>query len=240
VRARTVDALKKVSGNQALRTVAKTVLTEANRPLATRRMRRLIAETEAPYRVELGAATVRHADLIPTDVGWRSLYWLDATAPWPFPDGSVSHVYGDNMIEHVTIDDARAVFRHAHRAMAPGGRLRLVTPDAERFARMYLENGNLLVAQTQRNLRHGYRVDHPVSLLRTIFAECGHHQGYIWDFASLAAELTDAGFVGVQRCDVQDSGDPVLAGLENRTESVDRLLYLVVEATRDQEPTCTP
>ena len=232
MRARTVDVAKKSSEHQGVRTAARTVVAGFNRPLATRRMRRLIAETAPPYRVELGAATVRHASLIPTDIGWRSLYWLDATAPWPFPDGSVSHVYGDNMIEHVTIDDARALFRHALRAMMPGGRLRLVTPDAERFARMYLDNGDLLMAQTERNLRHGYRVDHPVSLLRTIFAECGHHQGFIWDLASLAAELSDAGFVDVQRCDVQESADPVLAGLECRTEPVDQMLYLVVEAKR--------
>lgn len=229
--ARTVDALLKTSGHHALRAAAKTVITSANRPLATRRLRRLIAETESPYRVELGSATVRHPDLIPTDVGWRSLYWLDATVPWPFPDGSVSHVYGDNMIEHVTLDGARALFRHAYRAMQAGGHLRLVTPDAERFARMYVEKGDLLTAQTQRNARHGYRVDHPVSLMRTVFAECGHHRGYVWDFESLAAELDAAGFVGIRRCQVQDSDDPLLAGLESRTEPVDRMLYLAIEAT---------
>jgi predicted SAM-dependent methyltransferase len=215
-----------------LRETAKALITTVNRPLATRRVEKLVRSVEPPYRVELGTSTVPHPGLVPTDVGWRSRYWLDATGPWPFPAGSVSHVYADNMIEHVTLTGARAAFRQAHEAMASGGRLRLVTPDAERFARMYLEGGDLLAAQTERNRRHGYRVDHPVSLLRTVFAECGHHRGFIWDYASLSTELDRAGFVKIERCAVNDSADPVLCGLESRTESADRELYLVVEAIR--------
>jgi predicted SAM-dependent methyltransferase len=216
----------------AARQTAKALLSAANRPLATRRIERLIQATSAPYRVELGTSTLPHDGLIATDVGWRARYWLDATAPWPFPDGTVSHVYADNMIEHVPLDAARSLLRHAYRAMSSGGRMRLVTPDAERFARMYLDGGDLLAAQTERNLRHGYRVDHPVSLLRTIFAECGHHVGYIWDFDALSQEMSAAGFVKVERAEVGASPDPVLAGREQRTESPDRALYLAIEAVR--------
>jgi predicted SAM-dependent methyltransferase len=207
-------------------------LTLANRPLARRRLAALLDSTPPPYRIELGAYRNRHQGWVPTDVGWRSRYWLDATEPWPVPPGSVGHVYGDNMIEHVALDQARLLFAHAHRAMAPRGRLRLVTPDAERFARMYLEDGELLRAHADRNRRHGYRVDHKVSLLRTVFAECGHHLGFVWDLEALAAELAAAGFVDVERCEVGESEDPVLRGLETRTEPSDRALFLVVEAIR--------
>ena len=216
--------------HNTIRTAAKAVLTTANQPLARRRTARLIGSTTPPYRVELGTATVHHSGLIPTDVSWRTKYWLDATKPWPVPDGTVSHVYGDNMIEHVSIDGARSTFRHAHEAMMSGGRLRLVTPDVERFARMYLEGGDLLAVQTDRNRRHGYRVEHPVSLLRTIFTECGHHKGYLWDYASLSKELDHAGFVKIERCEVNESPDLALRSLESRTEYADRALYLVVEA----------
>lgn len=216
----------------AVRRAAGVLLTTVNRPLATRRIRKLVHSTPPPYRVELGAFTVHHAAFVPTDVSWRARYWLDATKPWPFPVGSVSHVYADNMIEHVTLDQARLMLRHAYGAMASGGRLRLVTPDAERSARMYLEGGDLLALQTDRNRRHGYRVDHPVSLLRTVFAECGHHLGFVWDYAALSAELADAGFVKVERCEVHESPDPVLRRLESRAEPADRQLTLVVEAVR--------
>lgn len=216
----------------AVRWAGKAALTTANRPLATTRLRRLIASTAPPYRVELGASTLPHEHLIATDISWRTRYWLDATQPWPFPAGSVSHVYADNMIEHIPLERARLAFRHAYRAMAPDARLRLVTPDAERFVRMYLDGGDLLAAQTERNRRHGYRVDHPVSLLRTIFAECGHHVGYVWDYQALSDELADAGFVKIERRDVQGSEDPLLRGLEARAEPADRELYLAVEAVR--------
>lgn len=211
---------------------ARHVLALANRPVAAHRLTRLIDAGQPPFRVELGAHRSRRDGWIGTDIGWRSRYWLDATAPWPFPAGTVSHVYGDNMIEHVTLDQARRLLAAAARAMSPGGRLRLVTPDAERLCRVYLEGGELLDAHLDRNRRHGHRVDHRISLLRTLFVECGHHLGFVWDFEALAAELAAAGFVAIERRPVGGSPDPVLRGLESRTEPSDRSLYLVVEAVR--------
>jgi predicted SAM-dependent methyltransferase len=218
--------------NSMVRDAATRLLTAANRPVAARRLSVLVERTPPPYRVELGSYRSRRDGWICTDVSWRSRHWLDATKPWPVPEASVSHVYGDNMIEHVTLDQARFLFGHAHRALVPGGRLRLVTPDAERFARMYLDGGDLLAAHVERNRRHGYRVDHRVSLLRTVFAEGGHHRGFVWDLDAMSAELDAAGFVRIARCEVGDSEDPALRDLETRTEPSDRALFLVVEATR--------
>ena len=94
------------------------------------RLRRLIAGTPPPYRLELGTNEVNHDGWIPTDVRWRARNYLDATGPWPFPPDSISHVYADNVIEHVSLDGARSLLREAARTMQPGGRIRLVTPDA--------------------------------------------------------------------------------------------------------------
>jgi predicted SAM-dependent methyltransferase len=182
--------------------------------------------------VELGARTTRREGWIPTDVWWRARYHLDATRPWPFPPRSVSHVYADNMIEHVPIDGARALFRHAVGAMQPGGRIRLVTPDVERCAAVYLERGDLARAQLDAHRGAGTRVDHFVDVLRGVFVEYEHHRGYVWDFESLGAELEAAGFTSIERCELQDSADPVLRGLESRVLPVDRVTMLAVQAQR--------
>ena len=130
------------------------------------RLRRFLASSSPPYRVELGAHDTRREGWISTDVWWGARYHLDATGPWPFPPGSVSHVYGDNMIEHVPIDGARALFRHAVKAMRPGGRIRLVTPDVERCAEVYLERGDLARAQLDAHRGAG---DHASSTSSTSF-----------------------------------------------------------------------
>ena len=214
------------------RATAKRTITVLNRPVARRRLRRAVEDRSAPLKLEVGSSRTTRPGWVATDVGWRARHWLDVTAPWPVPAGSVSHVYGDNVIEHLPLDGARAFFRHAHRALRPGGRIRLVSPDAERYARMYLEGGELRDRHVDRSLRHGYRVDHDVSLLRSVFVDCGHHEGYIWDLAAATAELEAAGFTAVRRCPVGASDDPELCGLEARTEPSDRVLQLVVEALR--------
>jgi predicted SAM-dependent methyltransferase len=170
---------------------------------------------------------------VQTDVWWRARYHLDATRPWPFPPGSVSHVYADNVIEHVPIDGARALLRHAMKALEAGGRIRLVTPDAERCARVYLEGGEMAEAQLDAHRGAGTRVEHSVDILRGVFVEYGHAGGYAWDFDSLSAELSAAGFTSIERCELHESSDPALQGLESRVLPVDLVTMLAVEARRE-------
>ena len=202
------------------------------RRAGSRRLRQLVADSSPPYRVELGAGVTPRQGWISTDV-WPSVqYNMDATQPWPFPPGSISHVFGDNMIEHVSLDGARALFRHALTAMQSGGRIRLVTPDVERCATAYLEGGELARAHLDAQRDAGMRVEHRVDVLRAVFIEYGHAGGYAWDYHALSAELAAAGFVSIERCELEHSADPVLRGLEWRTLPVDRALMLAVEALR--------
>jgi predicted SAM-dependent methyltransferase len=182
--------------------------------------------------VELGAGGVRREGWIQTDVSPDAHHHLDATRGWPFPSVSVSHVYADNVIEHVTLDGGRALLREAHRVLVPGGRIRLVTPDAERCAEVYLERGELAEAQLDAHRGAGTRVEHFVDILRGVFIEYDHLRGYAYDLEALRAELEGAGFESIERCDLQESSDPELRGLEWRVLPVDRLTMLVVEAAK--------
>jgi predicted SAM-dependent methyltransferase len=148
------------------------------------------------------------------------------------PPGSVSHIYGDNVIEHFDMKLARAVLKNAFAALAPGGRIRLATPDVERTARMYLERGEHAATHLERHRRVGLEVHHPVDLLRTTFQCCGHERGYLWDFASLSAELEAAGFVNVARRECMESPHAELQNLENRCRPTEALTMLVVEAEK--------
>lgn len=57
-----------------------------------------------------------------------------ATEPWPFDDGECNRVYLGQVIEHLDYPEGvRAALREAHRVLATGGVLCVVTPDFQRL-----------------------------------------------------------------------------------------------------------
>lgn len=202
------------------------------RPLRRRRLAVAVAG-QTGLRINIGAGAARLPGWLDTDVGGTAPYYLDATKEWPVATGSVAFVYADNMIEHVKLVNARAFLRHAHAALQPGGVIRIATPDVEGTARLYLEPQGPGDEHLERHRRHGYRVDHRVDLLNLTYLESGHHEGYLYDFAALEAELHAAGFADVVRCTSGESAHDALRGLEQRgADPTDELATLIVEATR--------
>ena len=58
----------------------------------------------------------------------------------PFGDNSFSAVYHSHVLEHLRRSAAPAFLRECYRVLAPGGILRVVVPDLEAIARLYLKN----------------------------------------------------------------------------------------------------
>ncbi len=58
----------------------------------------------------------------------------------PFSDSSFSVVYHSHVLEHLPRRAAPGFIRECHRVLKPGGILRVVVPDLEGIARLYLEN----------------------------------------------------------------------------------------------------
>jgi hypothetical protein len=54
----------------------------------------------------------------------------------------------------------------------------------------------------------------------------------LFDLASLRAELEAAGFVNVERLPIGESSDQELRGIDSRTEPIEDVLLLTVEAER--------
>ena len=57
----------------------------------------------------------------------------------PFPDQHFDVVYHSHMIEHLRRSDVPGFLRECHRALKPGGIMRVATPDLERLCAVYLE-----------------------------------------------------------------------------------------------------
>lgn len=219
---------------QAVSPYVHTAISRLVRPARERSFQRQVAAARAsgrPVKVNIGAGRKPVEGWINTDIVWQADAYLDIIAPWPVPDGSVDVVYADNVIEHVTLEQGREVFRHAFDALRPGGVFRLATPDVEAVARQYLENGELARAGMERNRERGKNFVHPVELIRETFVGAKHYLGFCYDFASISAEMGKVGFT-VERVPAGKSEHPELVGLEVRMHPAEQATALIVEGRK--------
>ncbi len=216
--------------NPKLRRIAREGVRTVNRPVATARFRSAVRRMPRPIALEVGGLKQR-AGWLPVNVNAITRYYMDGTEPWPFEDGALSHVYADNMIEHVPLAGARVFLAEAYRCLRPGGIIRLVTPDLRTHVELYLTGDDVVHSKLADEYRAlGVVIEHPVDIVRTPIGEFGHHAGYVYDFETLDAELQRAGFKPATRKSMQESDDPMLRGLEERPEHGP--LQMAVEAVR--------
>jgi hypothetical protein len=216
--------------NPALRAAARAAARAVNTPIARNRTARQLAGAPRPLKLEIGGLTPRPGWLV-TNVNAVTRNYLDATVRWPIEDGAVQYVYSDNVIEHITLAQARAMLAEAYRCMRPGGVIRIVTPDLRGHIDLYLAGADSLSTDVADHYRGmGLVVEHPIDLVRVPIASFGHHTGYLYDFETLEAELQRAGFGGVTRCELGKSEHADLVGLDVRGHAGPA--QIAVEGTR--------
>ena len=62
---------------------------------------------------------------------FRRIAYLDLTRPFPLRDASIEAVLASHVLEHLTVDEARACVAEIHRVLAPGGVVRVAVPDLD-------------------------------------------------------------------------------------------------------------
>lgn len=124
---------------------------------------------------------------------------LDIAKPLPFDDGSVDWVYAEHLIEHVPLPVAIRWLTEVRRILAPGGLLRITTPDLAKYAEGYLAargGDSRFFAKHRRRLRM-MRVgpampERGAFMFNQIFYLYGHR--WIYDLAELRYAVAEAGF----------------------------------------------
>jgi SAM-dependent methyltransferase len=200
-----------------------------NAPFAKARLRRELSRTPPLIKLEIGGHKSREGWIV-TNVNAVARLHLDATKRWPLKDDTVELVFSDNVIEHLTLQAGRAMLAEARRCLQPGGTIRVVTPDLRAHVEMYLSGTASLHNEAATHYRGlGLDVEHPVDLVRIPIASFGHHQGYLYDFDTLAAELERAGFTQPTRVELGVSQHSALCGLDIRSHEGGA--QMAVEAT---------
>jgi predicted SAM-dependent methyltransferase len=147
--------------------------------------------------------------------GTNTFAW-DLTVPLPLPNASVDCVYSEHFIEHLSLEAGRQLLADCHRVLAPGGVVRVSTPDLAALARKYLE-GDVHEWDDM-----GWSPTTPCDLLNEGMRNWGHL--YVYDEAKLSAELKAAGFASAYRCRWGESAQAPLRRLETRPDHGDLIL----------------
>jgi predicted SAM-dependent methyltransferase len=149
-------------------------------------------------------------------------YVCDLRARIPLADASCRLIYTEHVLEHIDRQFMPAVLTELRRVLAPGGRLRIVVPDCEKFAAAYARNDREWFRAAVRDC--GSFGDG----LNDIFRN--HFHRFIYDFQTLEWALRSAGFVSIQRSEHRASDIPELRVDQDEPSRVISNLY--VEASR--------
>lgn len=134
----------------------------------------------------------------------------------PVASNSCSGIYASHVLEHLALNDLRVALKNTYGLLHSGGIFRLIVPDLEALAEKYLQSNNATAAETfmrETCLGVEHRPRGIKALLTSYLGNSVHL--WMWDFKSLANELTTIGFVEIRRCKFGDSSDPMFALVED-------------------------
>jgi len=164
------------------------------------------------------------------------------------PDCSCDYISSEHFYEHFTLEEGFKMAQEWTRVLRPGGVVRVVNPDLEKEARIYL--GDLKPTSAEKfdrhkrrwlDLRHKDEVGRFVTpaMLFNFGMRLDGHQ-FLYDFETLKAQLEAAGLVGVTRCAFGQSEHDALRGIDQHDGAETggdwiKAIQLVVEASKPRE-----
>lgn len=179
--------------------------------------------THAVRKLQIGAGGVAgFSDWLNTDIEpQRGEAYLDATKPFPVANGTFSYVFSEHLFEHLSYSDGLEMLRACHRAIKPGGKIRISTPNLLKLAQLFQESKTAEM-QSYIHTKVG-------SWPQTISPECvimnyelksfGHQ--FVYDPRTLRESLDRAGFRDIREFAPGESDDPQLRDLEVRHKVAD-------------------
>lgn len=166
-------------------------------------------------KLHLGCGPVQLAGWINVDRNPPADLRLDIRRPLPFDDGAARLIYHEHVIEHLTVEEALRCLRDWHRLLAPGGVLRVATPDLAYLVERY--HGDWRDQAWLRQPEYAF-IRTGAEMLNVAFRWWEHR--YLYDGEELARRLREAGFDPIRRCTLGESEVPELRGLETRADSM--------------------
>jgi len=123
----------------------------------------------------------------------------------PFDDNSVRYIFSEHFFEHVDYCEEVPFFlSDCYRVLQPGGVIRIIVPDTEKYIRAYCREGWDELARIRplgperSDAYFGSTYNTKMELLNVVFRQYFGHK-FAYDFATLEFLLRRYGFSQVQR-----------------------------------------
>lgn len=172
--------------------------------------------------------------------GWRNIDQLDLSA-WAryhgysfiqfdvrnglfYDSGVVDLIFTSHMLEHFTYDEGARLLRECYRVLKPGGRMRVLVPDAGVLLSVYHADGMKRFDEMSPTAKS--RETAAGKLYELL---CAEHRS-IYDNATLSKAMRTAGFRVEGHVGFRVSGSPIM---QSETMDLYPDLSLIVEGVRD-------
>lgn len=145
---------------------------------------------------------------------------LDLTNPLPFEKESVSHIFSEHFIEHISRNEALNLLKECHRVMREDATLRISTPNLKYLTFSYL-------SQNINAWGDLWQPANACAFMNEGMRSWGHK--YLYDNEELIGLLNEAGFMSLELPEWRASRHQELTNLETRAYHYD----LIIEASKE-------
>lgn len=160
-------------------------------------------------------------------VKWpRKILVRDLRRPFPFRDSSVDFVYTSHTLEHFKRYECLSILKETHRVMKEGGTIRVVVPDVELIANKYLQRDKKFFLEGMEHKPDRLLADMFLDIFfmdqnyskrglkGNILTRFTSLHRWMYDFDSMSAILSEAGFSKISRQRYREGRVPDLEKLD--------------------------
>ncbi|MDX1557108.1 MAG: hypothetical protein R3212_13845 [Xanthomonadales bacterium] len=177
-----------------------------------------------PVKINLGSGHWKLEGWVNVDIDPESRpdVLADLSAPLPFSNACAAFMHTEDFIDQLELDGAAAFLRECHRVLAPGGVLRVLTPDVEKLCEMYVSRPEALKALWRDHVGVPLTFGTAAEIVNVGMRFAGHT--FMYDAETLSKLAESCGFEARQ-VTFQESECDELRGLDLRSPETAISLY---------------
>lgn len=177
-----------------------------------------------PVRINLGSGHWKLSGWINVDLDLRSRpeVCADLSVELPFRDACADYMHTEDFIDQLDLESAHRFLRECRRILRPGGVIRVLTPDVEQLAHLYLEDPDGLKKLWNDHVGVPLVLGTAAEILNAGMRFAGHT--FLYDAETFARLAADCGF-RAKRVGYRQSEHEALRGLDLRGPDTAISLY---------------